>query len=191
MAKLSKTTRAHRWLLRGALAVVGLIALLLGAGIAYQRVAEARDMERFPAPGKLIDMGGFNLHLNCTGNGQPTVVVESGNGDFSLSWREVQAKVSDRTRICTYDRAGFGWSDYDYEFPSKEHVVSNLRALLDRADIRPPYVLVGHSLGGIFVRSFAVAYPHDVVAGAGHFIHTAAPESVAAAILEIVAETMR
>jgi len=87
--------------------LAGLLILLL-AGAIYERLAEAADAKAYPSPGQMVDVGGYRLHINCTGSGSPTVVVESGWGDSSASWGWVQPEVAKVTRICTYDRAGMG-----------------------------------------------------------------------------------
>src|SRR6185503_2974176 len=119
----------------------------------------------FPPPGKLVDVGGWRLHLYCTGEArpaQPTVILESGKGDFSVEWSLVQPGVARFARVCSYDRAGDGWSDLG-PYPRTLHqVVYELHTLLERAGIQPPLVLVGHSYGGWLVRLYASTYPGEV-----------------------------
>jgi pimeloyl-ACP methyl ester carboxylesterase len=115
------------------------------------------------APGRLIDLGGRRLHLNCTGAGTPTVIAESGSGAFSIDWAIVQPQVAKFTRFCSYDRAGYAWSDPGPVRDSVEQTVDDLHLLLRTADIRPPYVLVGASLGGLFIRAYQRRYPSQVV----------------------------
>ena len=116
-----------------------------------------------PKPlGRLVDLGGHRLHVNCTGKGSPTVVVENGLGDFSLDWTLVQARVSAFTRICTYDRAGYAWSDAGPKPRTFAQLNLELRDALSKLGERGPFVLVGHSYGGPVMRNFAVIYPHDV-----------------------------
>jgi pimeloyl-ACP methyl ester carboxylesterase len=115
-------------------------------------------------PGQLVDVGGFDLHLRCEGEGRPTVIIETGLGDHMESWTGVQLAAAQHTRVCLYDRAGAGWSDSDKEAPTFTRMVRNLRVLLDRAAIEGPYVLVAHSHGGLLVRRFAAEYRDDVVA---------------------------
>jgi pimeloyl-ACP methyl ester carboxylesterase len=154
----------------GVLLVVG---LLLTAGSIFQRRTTAADFEKFPAPGQLVDVGGYSLHIHCTGaEGGPTVVVDAGNGDFSVTWSGIQREVEKSARICTYDRAGYGWSDPSPHPRTASHMANELHQLLVNADVKPPYILVGHSLGGLTVRVYASLYP-DQVAGmilvdAGH-----------------------
>lgn len=115
-----------------------------------------------PPPGKLIDLGGYRLHMNCQGTGSPTVILEAGLGDWSSHWAAVQKLVRNDTRVCSYDRAGYGWSDPGPRPRDSQHIVSELHALLEKADIAPPYILVGHSFGGLTVRLFASTYRGEV-----------------------------
>jgi pimeloyl-ACP methyl ester carboxylesterase len=116
-----------------------------------------------PKPlGKLVDLGGHHLHVNCTGKGSPTVVVENGLGDFSFDWILVQSRVSRFTRICTYDRAGYAWSDPGPRPRTFSQVNLELRDALSKLSEQGPFVLVGHSYGGPVVRNFATTYPHEV-----------------------------
>jgi pimeloyl-ACP methyl ester carboxylesterase len=113
--------------------------------------------------GKLVDIGGRKLHIVCMGSGSPTVVMESGAAEGFYSWWLVQQKLRDEVRTCSYDRAGFGWSD-----PTPSRSVSgyadDLHALLAAAGEKPPFILVGHSLGGSFVQRYYWKYPNDVAA---------------------------
>lgn len=113
-------------------------------------------------PGKLIDLGGYRLHVNCTGRGRPVVVVEVGLGDFSFDWSLVQSNVSRFTRICTYDRAGYAWSDSGPMPRTFAQLNLELKDALGKLGERGPYVLVGHSFGGPVVRNFATTYPREV-----------------------------
>jgi pimeloyl-ACP methyl ester carboxylesterase len=116
-----------------------------------------------PEPiGKLVDLGGHKLHVNCTGHGSPTVVVETGLGDFSFDWTLVQTRVSSFTRICTYDRAGYAWSDPGPKPRTFAQVNLELHDALQKLGEKGPYVLVGHSYGGPVMRNFAAGYPRDV-----------------------------
>jgi pimeloyl-ACP methyl ester carboxylesterase len=135
--------------------VLGLIALL---SLIYG--ASATD----PQPtGQLISIGNRKLHIHCTGTGSPTVVVENGGAAFSFDWALVQAEVARFTRICTYYRAGYAWSDPGPEFDTFDQATHDLHLLLTNADVRGPYVLVGHSLGGMLIRFYQAKYPNDVV----------------------------
>ena len=114
-----------------------------------------------PPPGRLIDVGGHRLHIHCAGTGVP-VVFESALGASSLTWRDVQAMVSGFAQACAYDRAGFGWSDAGPLPRTAGRIATELRALLLTAGVRPPYVLVGHSFGGLVARLYASRYPADL-----------------------------
>jgi pimeloyl-ACP methyl ester carboxylesterase len=120
----------------------------------------------FPPPGRLIDVGGWRLHLNCTGEArasQPTVILEPGIGAFSVEWSLVQPAVSKFARVCSYDRAGAGWSELGPHPRTLRQIVYELHTLLDKAGVKPPLVLVGHSYGGWLTRLYALTYPADVV----------------------------
>lgn len=120
----------------------------------------------FSPPGKLVDVGGWRLHLNCTGEArasQPTVILEAGIGDFSVEWSLVQPDVAKLARVCSYDRAGAGWSDLGPRPRTMHQIVYELHTLLDKAGVKPPLVLVGHSYGGWLVRLYASTYRADVV----------------------------
>jgi pimeloyl-ACP methyl ester carboxylesterase len=135
-------------------------------GAVYQSLATSRDRELYPPPGQLVDVGGYRLHVYCIGEGSPTVVLEAGSGGKGvIAWSLVQERMAITTRVCSYDRAGFGWSDpdpTDQPRPSLR-VAQSLYTLLHNAGIDGPYVLVGHSSGGLHVRNFASQYPEEVV----------------------------
>jgi pimeloyl-ACP methyl ester carboxylesterase len=158
-----KTLWQRIW--RVLLIVVLLIVLLALTGFLYQTIASAVDTSRYPAPGRLIDVGGFRLHLYCTGTshlGSPTVILEAGGGGSSLGWGTVQPGVASFTRVCSYDRAGYGWSDNGPLPRTAGRIVTELHTLLARAAVPGPYVLVGHSFGGLIVRLYAYTYPQQV-----------------------------
>jgi len=113
-------------------------------------------------PGLMVDIGGRRLHLNCSGNGTPTVVVENGGGSFSVDWALVQPAVSQFTRICTYDRADYAWSDPGPVRDLPEQVMVDLELLLRLGDVKPPYIVIGQSIGGLFVRDFQRRFPQQV-----------------------------
>lgn len=115
------------------------------------------------APGTLVDLGRHRLHVNCTGKGGPTVVVENGLGDFSFDWVLVQSRVSHFAHVCTYDRAGYAWSDPGPKPRTFSQLNLELRDALYKIGEKGPFVLVGHSYGGPVVRNFATTYPHDVI----------------------------
>src|SRR5260370_5759159 len=113
-------------------------------------------------PGLMVDIGSRRLHLNCSGNGTPIVVVENGGGSFSVDWALVQPAVSQFTRICTYDRADYAWSDPGPVRDLPEQVMVDLELLLRLGDVKPPYVVIGQSIGGLLVRDFQRRFPQQV-----------------------------
>jgi pimeloyl-ACP methyl ester carboxylesterase len=151
--------------LRRALAL-GCAALLIVAllGATYQGIANALDRRALPHPGRLVDAGGHQLHIYCTGQGTPTVVLESPAGGLSATWGWVQPAVAGTVRVCSYDRAGLGWSETGDAPYDPARVPDDLRALLTGAHERPPFILVGHGLGAASARLFASRYPNDVAA---------------------------
>jgi len=142
--------------------LLGVLVLLLLAGAVSESLSEAADARAYPPPGQMVDVGGFRLHINCTGEGSPTVVIEAGLGDWSTSWDYVQPEVAKTTRVCTYDRAGMGWSERGPLPRDAAHFAKELHTLLHKANIPGPYVIVGHSLGGLPVRIFVRDYPSEV-----------------------------
>ncbi|MBD9363053.1 alpha/beta fold hydrolase [Methylomonas fluvii] len=140
------------------LAIACLTAL---AGAVYQAETTAADLAAFPPPGRTIAVNGVNLHLYCLGSGSPTLVLEAGLGENVLSWYPVHAKLAQTMRVCAYDRPGLGWSDSIAAAIQPEEVAENLQALLHNAGIAPPFVLVGHSRGGIYVRAFYQRFPEQ------------------------------
>lgn len=129
----------------------------------YQRIAEARDRHRFPPPGRLVDIGGRRLHLTTAGSGSPAVVIIPALGDNVLVWTHVQKETASETEVCVYDRAGIGWSDPTPRGRlTPDDMAADLHALLTAAPITPPWIVAGHSLGGIIARRFQARYPDDV-----------------------------
>jgi pimeloyl-ACP methyl ester carboxylesterase len=152
--------RFMRLLVIGGLSLLGLLLL----GLSSQAIANAVDAAHYPAPGRLVDIGGYQLHINCTGIGSPTVILDAGLGGTSLDWSKVQPAVAGTTRVCSYDRAGYGWSETAPSTPrNSQQIVTELHLLLAHAKINGPYVLVGHSFGGLNMRLYAYRYPAEVV----------------------------
>lgn len=142
------------------------LTLLPAAGFCYQYFANQRDEKNHPPPGDLIDVGGYRLHIQCRGEqhpGVPTVIVETGIWDCSQSWQLVQSKIATVARICTYDRAGYGWSDSGPNPRTFEQITRELKILLEKKGIHPPFIFVGHSLGGPISRYYHSQYPDDIV----------------------------
>jgi pimeloyl-ACP methyl ester carboxylesterase len=151
-----------RWLRNAALTLVGLLILLAIAGASYQAIEMRADARRFPEPGRLVDIGGYRLKLNCTGSGSPTVILEGGLGDISIDWKRVQAGMAQFSRVCSYDRAGYGGSDPGPMPRTSAQIAKELHTLMQNAGEGPPYLLVGHSFGGYNVRVFNGQYPSQV-----------------------------
>ncbi|MEV7005386.1 alpha/beta hydrolase [Streptosporangium sp. NPDC051022] len=144
-----------RALLRIVAVGAALLVLAAGAGFAYETSAGRGDAARHPAPGRLIDVGGHRLHLYCTGGGAPTVVLEAGLAESSASWEVIQRRLSARNRVCSYDRAGYAWSEEGPSPRTAERTAGELHALLAASGEAGPYVLVAHSYGGNTARLFA------------------------------------
>lgn len=153
-----------RWLRRIALSGCVMVILLALAGASYQAIETHLDARRFPESGRLVDVGGYRLLLNCTGAGSPTVILEAGWGGLSVDWRTVQPEIAKFARVCSYDRAGYGGSDAGPMPRTSLQIAKELHALLKNAGETPPYVLVGHSFGGYNVRVFNGLYPNEVAA---------------------------
>lgn len=117
---------------------------------------------RVPPPGSMIDVGGFKLHVQCGGEGSPTVILDAALGGSSISWAWVQPEIARLTKTCSYDRAGFGWSEPGPMPRTVGRMAAELRTLIDRAGLQPPFVLVGHSFGGLVMRVFAARHRGDV-----------------------------
>src|SRR5919201_576664 len=151
-------SRGGRWLLYPVIALLALASI--GGG--YQTLGEAADAKAYPMPGQLIDVDGHRLHLRCTGSGTPTVVLEPAAGGVSSSLGWITPAVARDTRVCVYDRAGRGWSEPASTAQDGAQIATDLHALLQRGHVPGPYVLAGHSLGGLFVLTFAARYPDEV-----------------------------
>lgn len=140
-----------------------LLALTLAAaGYIFEAGAARGDQQRYPPLGEHLIIEGREIHIYCVGNGSPTVILEAGVGGFSLSWQRVQPGISRLTRVCSYDRAGMGWSQPSPGPRTPQQIVAELRALLAEAEIEPPYVLVGHGLGGRYALTFAALHPDEI-----------------------------
>ena len=159
--------RAHsnpvfRWAGRALLWLLALTILAVCLGAAYQLVGNWRDARRFPQRGRSVQAGPIKLNLNCSGAGSPTVILESGGGMSSIGWFKIQPEIAKFTRVCSYDRAGYGWSDPGPEPRTALQIAKELKLLLDAAGEKGPYVMVGASLGGIYLRVYSGLYPADV-----------------------------
>jgi len=151
-------SRSGRWLLYPVIALLAIASV--GGGVeTVLGAVEARD---HPMAGQLVDVGGHRLHLRCTGAGSPTVVLEAGGGEMSAVLGWIEPAVALDTRVCVYDRAGRGWSEAADARQDATQIATDLQTLLRRADVAGPYVVAGHSFGGLYVQTFAALYPDDV-----------------------------
>jgi pimeloyl-ACP methyl ester carboxylesterase len=148
--------------------LLGLLIILValaGFGAVYQGIATMRDLRTFLPPGQLVDVGGYKLHIFCTGErklGDPTVILDASFPGTVSTWIWVQPGIAQVTRVCAYDRAGLGWSERGPVPRDALQHARELHNLLKNADVPGPYVLVGHSLGGLSVRMFAAQYSDEV-----------------------------
>src|SRR5258706_4138317 len=154
---------SHLWLRIIVRSLLAVIILLAVAGFLYENISEARDNRVNPMPGQLVDIGGHRMHIHCTGQGTPTVILDSGLGDSYLSWQKVQLQIAQFTRFCSYDRAGLGYSDSSLRHRTSKDIAEELHTLLHNAGIPSHYILVGHSMGGYDVRLYASLYRNEVV----------------------------
>lgn len=165
------------WIRRIALFLSGFIVLAIIVGCCYEAIGRRNAARDFPPPGKMVDIGGRRIQLDCRGSGSPVVVFESGlDIDGSLSWSAVQDSVAKTTRACTYSRAGIMWSDPLDGPQNGKSITGDLHAALDRAGERPPFVLVGHSLGGPYIMTFTKYFGMDVAGLV--FVDASHPEQV-------------
>jgi pimeloyl-ACP methyl ester carboxylesterase len=137
-----------------------LLGLLLGA--VYQSLGTRKDGKVYPPPGRLVDLGTHRLHVLESGSGSPTIILEAGLMSTVLSWNDLQGELARSHRVISYDRAGLGWSDLGPMPRTADRIVDELHALLKRAAIPPPYVLVGHSFGGLTMTLFAARFPEEI-----------------------------
>ena len=151
----------RRWILIG---LGSILVLVLLSGITTWGAGQSAKTQlaaQYPAPGQLVDIGGYKLHLNCMGEGSPTVIMDAGNNDFSVTWATVQPEIGQFTKVCSYDRAGFGWSEPSPLPRTSSVMVGELHTLLAAAELESPFVLVGHSFGGVNMRLYAHQYPSE------------------------------
>jgi pimeloyl-ACP methyl ester carboxylesterase len=153
---------SHKLLARLATAIVLICMLASSAGVAYNALSIRHYRQMAGVPGKLYDVGGYSMHLYCTGEGSPTIVLSSGLGDDFTGWAKVQPALSRQTGVCSYDRAGFGWSESRPGVQDANAISSQLHQLIGVAAVQRPFVLVGHSISGIYLRSYAARYPGDL-----------------------------
>jgi pimeloyl-ACP methyl ester carboxylesterase len=164
--KMNNQTRMQRMLnfiKRGIIWTVLGVLLLAIAGTIYQTAASEADQRNFPPPGNLIDVDGYKMHIYCLGTGSPTIILDHVGGGSSMDWALIQPKLAEHTRVCAYDRAGYGWSEYNPAPRTLEQQAYELHTLLVNANEPGPYILVGHSYGARVARVYAAKYLQDVV----------------------------
>jgi pimeloyl-ACP methyl ester carboxylesterase len=150
------------WIRRGLVwTIVGLLTLAV-IGAIYQAIATEIDQRTYSPPGEMVDVNGHLMHINCVGEGSPTVILEAANLGMSAHWVRVQQQVAQTTRVCAYDRAGMGWSERGPEPRDARQISSELHTLLKGADTEGPYVLVGHSYGGLYAQMYAARHSEEV-----------------------------
>jgi pimeloyl-ACP methyl ester carboxylesterase len=142
--------------------IAAAVLLLLVGGYFYQRFSSQKDSRKYPPLGKLVKTSRGEVHLLCQGQGDVTVVLEAAQGDSSLDWAGVHAGVAKFSKVCAYDRPGYGWSSSVSEILTADKIAENLHQALQNGDVSGPYILVGHSIGGIYVRAFAQLFPQEV-----------------------------
>jgi pimeloyl-ACP methyl ester carboxylesterase len=146
--------------------IIGLVILgLIIAGLIFEQIAEFIDKKTLKAPGQMIQVGDHKMHIYCTGenkNGSPTVILEAGGGNIWATWSSVQPEISKYTKVCSYDRSGYGFSEGSKDNRTNIEVVQELEQLLTNANIKGPYVLAGHSIGGYYIRVFASRHMNEV-----------------------------
>ncbi|HET9743732.1 MAG TPA: alpha/beta hydrolase [Terriglobales bacterium] len=152
-----------RWLRKIAVALACLLIAAAAIGYIGDRMATARERAAHPPSGKLVDIGGYRIHLYCSGSGSPTVLLDAGFFDSLEQWKLVQPELAKNTRVCAYDRAGMGWSDPSPYPQTARQIAKEFHAALVAAGEHGPYVVVGHSIAGLYARLFADEFPHEVV----------------------------
>src|SRR5919112_5521073 len=162
----SQGTRPKRglgsWIRRGLVWTTAGLLTLAVMGAIYQVIATQVDQSTYPPPGEMVDVGTHSLHINCAGQGSPTVILEAANFGMSAHWVRVQQQLAKSTRVCAYDRAGMGWSEPGPEPRDARQISGELHTLLKGAGTEGPYVLVGHSYGGLYTQMYAGRYPEEI-----------------------------
>jgi pimeloyl-ACP methyl ester carboxylesterase len=152
-----------KWVRRISFAFLTVVVLAVLAGFTYEQVGRARDANQLPPRvGQPVDIGGRTLNLYCSGQGTPTVFLETGGNSPGYEWLLQQSKMAVFARTCWYDRAGVGWSDPPLSPRASASIASDVHEMLRRAGVQPPYVMVGSSVGGEYVHIYAAQYPADV-----------------------------
>jgi pimeloyl-ACP methyl ester carboxylesterase len=161
---LSKDS-SHAWrkfVERIALEAVVCIAAVLAGSSAFNAIAIWQYRAANPPPGAFYSVNGHQMHINCTGSGSPTIVLEAGAANDATVWETVQPALSRTTRVCSYDRAGYGWSEPQPGPSDADHIAAQLHELLIQANVNGPIVLMGHSIAGLYMRDYAAHYPEGL-----------------------------
>jgi pimeloyl-ACP methyl ester carboxylesterase len=156
---LKNKSYSRKTILKNISAILGILVLIF---LLIGYLSKSRLAKNNPAPGVLVDIGEHKMHIYCIGQGSPTVILEAGLKDFSVFWSRVQPELAKSTRVCVYDRAGYGWSENSPKQRTIENITAELHALVTNSYIEKPFVLVGHSFGGAIARLYANKYPDDV-----------------------------
>lgn len=162
MLSVKPYARWRRICERIALSIAIVVFLAAATSTSFNALAIHHYRAVYPPRGRLYIVDGYKMHLYCTGEGSPTIVLDAGLGNDSLIWANVQPALSKTTRVCSYDRAGFGWSDLQPNPRDAHRITDQLHALLTEAGINGPIVLMGHSIAGLYIRDYAARYPQNV-----------------------------
>ncbi|QNI37292.1 alpha/beta hydrolase [Edaphobacter sp. 4G125] len=140
-----------------------LVTAAIAGSSSFNAIAIRHFWSSHPPSGQFVQVNGRRMYINCTGSGSPTVILDAGLGNDSTTWGEIQPVLSKTTRVCSYDRAGFGWSDPQLVPRDADHIADELHQMLFQADVTGPIILMGHSIAGLYVRDYATRYPDNVV----------------------------
>lgn len=174
--QISNPSYGLTWRIQRILLVLLVIVLILGVGMwSIGAILQSNMLKPYPPQGQMVEVDRHKMHIHCLGEGSPTVILAAGLDDFSIFWSQVQPEVAKVTRVCSYDRAGLGWSDSSPNPRTSETMVKELHSLLANSGIDAPYVLVGHSFGGALMRLYAHSYPDEVI---GVVLVDAAPDEL-------------
>ena len=157
-----KTRRFLTSLSRVLIGLLIFLSIVLISGIIYQTAASEADQRNYPPPGNLVNVDGYKMHIYCMGEGSPAVILDSANMGTVSNWAWIQPEIAKTNRVCAYDRADSGWSDVSPQPNDTLRNAEALHTLLQNSGVSSPYVLVGHSFGGLYVRMFAERYPDEV-----------------------------
>jgi pimeloyl-ACP methyl ester carboxylesterase len=174
---LLRGVKPVKWMKRIVLGLSTLVALVLFVGLSFEQWSRISAARAFPPPGELVEVNGRRAHLYCTGEGSPTVIMEAGLDSFGAQvWGAVQPAIASTTRVCSYDRAGIMWSEPGPEPRDAHRIADDLQALLKAAQELPPYVMVGHSLGGLLLLVYDKRHPGKVSGFV--FVDSSHPEQI-------------